>query len=123
MGVAGGFALPDLKYLPLRMQMTALQSKRLPTNKGELLNGCLGDILRSKVCVIDRGQDCTVCILNRQCFYLIIFENIVFDAPPRILKEPQARPKPFNLACLDNNIIFSEDDALIFGKGLIIDDC
>lgn len=114
-----GYSLPDLVFLKLQFELSAEEDGHLTGFKGSLLHGALGNSLRRTVCVMNKGQECLSCLVNRHCVYTKIFETIIFDHPPRFLKGMQTSPKPFVLSCLDDKIDFNKGDSLIFDISLI----
>lgn len=113
------FQLPDLSYLTLRFRLIAQQPCTLPTFKGSMLRGAFGHALRGTVCIMSKDQPCATCMINRQCANTRLFETLVFDKPPPLLKGVNMAPKPFILSCTDERKQFSENDSLEFGMLLV----
>jgi len=90
----------------------------LPPFKGSTLRGGFGSVFKRIIC-LERGGDCSRCILKEKCVYLYIFETPPPEDAKMMRKYPKA-PHPFVLTPpTDERSQYNKGDRLNFELLLI----
>ncbi len=108
------YVLPRLPFLKFRFHLIAQEDARLPSFKGSMLRGAFGHALRKTVCIMPKDQACATCMINRQCANTRLFETLIFEKAPPLLKGIDMAPKPFILDCTDERTQLAKGDRLEF---------